>query len=116
MSSDPPPLMNREPLTKNKPKGRPEKSARNHKNIQRAKGMIQRNPSSKVNSTRKLAKKLGISPKSAHRILREDLRKKPYKYLKRQKLEAPAKQKRPKERARGLSAKFFLEEDFLNKI
>ena len=41
---------------KNKPKGRPEKSARNRKNIQRAKGMIQRNPSSKVNSTRKLAK------------------------------------------------------------
>jgi transposase len=56
---------------KNKPKGRPEKSARNRKNIQRAKGMIQRNPSSKVNSTRKLAKKLGISPKSAHRNTRD---------------------------------------------
>jgi IS30 family transposase len=48
----------------NKPKGRPEKSSRNRRNIQRAKGMIKRNPTTKVNSTRKLAKKLGISQTS----------------------------------------------------
>ena len=36
------------------------KTARSRKNIQRAKGMIQRNSTSKVNSGRKLGKKLGI--------------------------------------------------------
>jgi DNA-binding transcriptional regulator YhcF (GntR family) len=35
-----------------------EKTARSRRNIQRTKGMIKRNPSTKVNSTRKLAKKL----------------------------------------------------------
>ena len=34
----------------NKPRGKPEKSARNRRNIQRAKGMIQRNPTTKANS------------------------------------------------------------------
>ena len=38
-----------------------EKTARSKKNILRAKTMIKRNPSTKANSTRKLAKKLGVS-------------------------------------------------------
>lgn len=78
----------------NKPKGRPEKTARNRRNIQRAKAMIKRNPTTRANSKRKLAKKLGISPTSALRILHEDLGKKPYKYQKRQKLTEAAKKKR----------------------
>ena len=47
-----------------------EKTARSRRNIQRTKGMIKRNPSTKVNSTRKLAKKLGISDFSSRKILR----------------------------------------------
>jgi transposase len=70
------------------------KTARSQRNVQRARGMIQRNPKTKANSTRKLAKKLGVSPKSAHRILREDLGLKPYKMKKRQKLTAAMKLKR----------------------
>lgn len=90
---------------KNKPKGRPETTARNRQNIQRAKAMLKRNPTTKANSSRKLAKKLGISPKSAHRILRDDLGKKPYKYQKRQKLTAAAKKKRL-DRSRALLERF----------
>jgi hypothetical protein len=56
--------------------------------------MIQRNPTTKANSTRKLAKKLDISNKAAWDILHEDLGLKPYKFLKRQKLTEPAKKKR----------------------
>ena len=37
------------------------KTARSKKNIQRAKGMVRRNPSTKANSVRKLAKKLGVN-------------------------------------------------------
>ena len=66
-----------------------EKTARSRRNIQRTKEMIKRNPSTKVNSTRKLAKKLGISDFSARKILREDLGKKPFKFWKRQKLTSP---------------------------
>uniref|UniRef100_A0A914D7Q4 HTH araC/xylS-type domain-containing protein n=1 Tax=Acrobeloides nanus TaxID=290746 RepID=A0A914D7Q4_9BILA len=58
--------------------------------------MIKRNPSTKVNSTRKLTKKLGISDFSARKILREDLGKKLFKFLKRQKLTDAAKLKRRK--------------------
>jgi transposase len=89
----------------NKPKGKPEKTARNRRNIQRAKGMIQRNPTTKANSVRKLARKLGIGRDSAHRILREDLGKKPFKYLKRQKLNEAAKKKRL-DRSRALLERF----------
>jgi transposase len=77
-----------------RPKGRPEKTARNRRNIQRTKEMNQRNPTTKANSTRKLAKKLGIGRESARKLLREDLGLKPYKYLKRQKLTDIAKLKR----------------------
>ena len=63
--------------------------------------MIKRNPSTKVNSTRKLAKKLKISDFSARKILCEDLGKKPFKFLKRQKLTDAAKLKRL-QRARAL--------------
>uniref|UniRef100_A0A914DG67 Uncharacterized protein n=1 Tax=Acrobeloides nanus TaxID=290746 RepID=A0A914DG67_9BILA len=47
------------------------KTATNRRNIQRSKEMIQRNPTTKANSSRKLAKKLGVSQRSARRILRE---------------------------------------------
>uniref|UniRef100_A0A915DF60 Transposase IS30-like HTH domain-containing protein n=1 Tax=Ditylenchus dipsaci TaxID=166011 RepID=A0A915DF60_9BILA len=70
------------------------KTARSKKNIQRAKGMIRRNPTTKANSKRKLAKKLGVGPTQAWEILRKDLKMKPWKYRKRQKLNAQAKQKR----------------------
>ena len=55
--------------------------------------------------TRKLAKKLGISDFSARKILREDLGKKPFKFLKRQKLTDAAKLKRL-QRARALYQQF----------
>uniref|UniRef100_A0A914CXL7 Transposase n=1 Tax=Acrobeloides nanus TaxID=290746 RepID=A0A914CXL7_9BILA len=51
----------------------PKKTARSQENVQRA---------------RKLAKKLGVGKDSARRILRMDLKRKPYKMLKRQKLTA----------------------------
>lgn len=70
------------------------KSARSKKNIQRARRMIKQNPTTKANSTRKLAKKLGVDQRQAWEILREDLGLKPWKYQKRQKLNAQAKQKR----------------------
>ena len=37
------------------------KTARSKKNIQRAKGMIKRNATTKANSKRKLAKKIGVT-------------------------------------------------------
>uniref|UniRef100_A0A914EJ12 Paired domain-containing protein n=1 Tax=Acrobeloides nanus TaxID=290746 RepID=A0A914EJ12_9BILA len=87
-------------------KGRGRKrTARAPRNIRRAKGMNQRNPSSNVNSKRKLAKKLGESATSAWRILREDLGLKPFKYLERQKLTDEAKKKRL-DRARALLRRF----------
>ena len=70
------------------------KTARNAKNVRRAKGMLQRNPTTKANSSRKLATKLQISPMSAYRILRKDLGLMPFKLKKRQKLTAEAKKKR----------------------
>ena len=70
------------------------KTARSKKNIRRAKQMIQRNPTTKANSARKLAKKLGIDTRQAWEILRQDLGLKPWKYQKRQKLNAQTKQKR----------------------
>ena len=69
------------------------KTARSRKNIQRAKGMIQRNSTSKVNSGRKLGKKLGMSDRSARRILHEDLGLKAFKFQKRQKLIEEVKKK-----------------------
>lgn len=81
------------------------KIARSQKNIQRAKGMIGRNKTTKVNSTRKLAKKLGVGRESARKILREDLHLKSYKLQKRQKLDDQAKQKRL-DRCRALLRRF----------
>src|SRR3569623_1384721 len=54
-----------------------EKTARSKKNILRAKTMNKRNPSTKANSTRKLAKKLGVSDFSARKILKDDLKMTP---------------------------------------
>ena len=62
--------------------------------MQRALEMLQQDRSIKTNSTRKLAKKLGVGKDSARRILRMDLKRKPYKMLKRQKLTAAMKLKR----------------------
>ena len=81
------------------------KTARSKKNIQRVKGMIKRNPSTKANSSRKLAKKLGVSDFSARQILKKDLNLKPYKIQKRQKLNANARLKRL-QRARALYRRF----------
>uniref|UniRef100_A0A914DYV6 N-acetylgalactosaminide beta-1,3-galactosyltransferase n=1 Tax=Acrobeloides nanus TaxID=290746 RepID=A0A914DYV6_9BILA len=53
------------------------KTARSRKNVQCAKGMIKRNPTTRANSTRKLAKKLDVSEASARRILKKDLNLKP---------------------------------------
>lgn len=74
------------------------KTARSKRNILRAKEMIHRNPTTKANSTRKLAKKLDVHQKQAWQILRGDLGLKPYKFQKRQKLTATTKKKR-KDRA-----------------
>ena len=82
-----------------------EKTARSKKNIQRAKGMIKRNPNTKANSTRKLAKKLRVSQESARKILKDDLKLKPYKLQKRQKLNEEAK-KKLRERCRALLRRF----------
>lgn len=81
------------------------KTARSKKNIQRAKGMIKRNPKTKANSTRKLAKKLGVTQTQALQILRKDLGMKPWKFQKRQKLNAQAKQKRL-DRCRAMLTRF----------
>ena len=48
-------------------------TARTPVNKRKIKGRIQRNPSSRTNSTRKMGAALGISKSSAHRILRKDL-------------------------------------------
>jgi biotin operon repressor len=82
-----------------------EKTARSKKNILRAKTMIKRNPSTKANSTRKLAKKLGMSDFSARKILKDDLKMTPYKLQKRQKLNEEAKKKR-RDRCRALLRRF----------
>uniref|UniRef100_A0A914DYX7 Uncharacterized protein n=1 Tax=Acrobeloides nanus TaxID=290746 RepID=A0A914DYX7_9BILA len=82
-----------------------EKTARSKKNILRAKGMIKRNPNTKANSTRKLAKKLRVSQESARKILKDDLKLEPYKLQKRQKLNEEAKKKR-RERCRVLLRRF----------
>src|SRR3954462_14363166 len=49
-----------------------EKTARTPENIQLAREAIRQNSSSKANSTRKLAKKLGIGHDAAHKILKKD--------------------------------------------
>ena len=63
------------------------KTARSRKNVQCAKGMIKRNPTTRANSTRKLAKKLYVFEASARRILKKDLNLKPFKFQKRQKFD-----------------------------
>ena len=81
------------------------KTARSKKNIQRAKEIIKQNATTKANSKRKLAKKLGVSRESALRILRQDLHLKPWKLQKRKKLNAQAKKKRL-DRCRALMRRF----------
>ena len=56
--------------------GRP-RTARTNANIKKVKQKLQR----KKVSTRRLALGLGISHKSAHRILRDDLGCRPYKHV-----------------------------------
>jgi transposase len=83
----------------------PKKTARSQENVQRALEMLQQDRSTKTNSTRKLAKKLGVGKDSARSILRMDLKRKPYKMLKRQKLTAAMKLKRL-QRAQALIRRF----------
>jgi transposase len=52
--------------------GRP-KTARTPANIRKVKGRIQRNPSSRKNSTRKMGAALDMSNASVHNILHKDL-------------------------------------------
>jgi transposase len=82
-----------------------EATATSRENVQRAKKMIKRNRTSKANSSRKLSKKLGISPTSAWKILRKELKLKPFKYLERQKLTDVAKQKR-NDRSKAMLQRF----------
>ena len=56
---------------------------RTPENLRKAKARLRRNPSSRKNSVRKLDKALGISPKSAHCFLMQDLGLKSYRPLKR---------------------------------
>ena len=55
----------------------PKKTARSQENVQRALEMLQQDRNTKTNSTRKLAKKLGVGKDSARRTLRMDLKRKP---------------------------------------
>uniref|UniRef100_A0A914E6N4 Paired domain-containing protein n=1 Tax=Acrobeloides nanus TaxID=290746 RepID=A0A914E6N4_9BILA len=73
--------------------GRP-RTARTKANKAKIKGRIQRNPSSRKNSTRKLGKALGIGPTSVRRILKEDLGMKSRRMAKGQLLNDDARNKR----------------------
>uniref|UniRef100_A0A914CLB2 Transposase n=1 Tax=Acrobeloides nanus TaxID=290746 RepID=A0A914CLB2_9BILA len=70
------------------------KTARSKENIHRVKRMIKRNPKSKGNTTRRLAKKIDIDQRQIWEILRQDLKLKPWTLQKRQKLNEQVKQKR----------------------
>ena len=85
-------------------KGR-KKTARTKQNIQRAKRMIARNPTTKASSVRKLAKKMVSNRESVRRILKKDLKLRPFKFQKRQKLNEEAKKKRLS-RCRALIQRF----------
>lgn len=74
-------------------RGRPRK-ARTPINKRKIKGRIQRNPSSRKNSTRKMAAVVGISKSSVHRILRKDLNLKSRREAEAQNLEERKMQKR----------------------
>ena len=73
--------------------GRP-RTARTPANKRKIKGRIQRNPSSRQNSTRKMGAALGISNRAVHQILHEDLEMKSRKEAEAQNLEARKIQKR----------------------
>ena len=73
--------------------GRP-RTARTPVNKQKIKGRIQRNPNSRKNSTRKMAKAIGISEESAHNILYNDLEMSGRKLVKAHGLAEKGKEKR----------------------
>jgi len=91
-------------------KGR-KRTARSDENVQKATDLLQLNNHTKLrsgvsgNSSTKLGSKLGISQKSAWRILREDLDLKPWKKQERQKLNDAQKKKRL-DRAMALKERF----------
>jgi transposase len=74
-------------------RGRP-RTARTPANKRKIKGRIQRNPSSRKNSSRKMAAVVGISRRSVQRILQKDLNMKSRKEAEAQNLEARKIQKR----------------------
>ena len=79
---------------KDKPRsGRPI-TARTPVNKRKIKGRIQRNPNSRKNSTRKMGKAIGISPRTVRRILHEDLGMKARKMKKAHGLTEKGKEKR----------------------
>ena len=69
-----------------KGRGRP-RTVRTPTNMRKIKGRIQRNPSSRKNSTRKMAAAMGTSKDTVHRILRKDLKMKLRKEANAQNLE-----------------------------
>ena len=73
--------------------GRP-RTARTPANKRKIKGRIQRNPNSRKNSTRKMAKAVGISRRSVQRILHEDIGVKSRKMKKAHRLTEKAMEKR----------------------
>jgi transposase len=81
--------------------GRP-KSARTKKNIKKIKNLIEKNPHLSV---RKLGKAVNISKDSSHRILKKNLKLKPYKNQKRQLLTNAVKDARFK-RCKQLKKRF----------
>lgn len=80
-------------------KGR-KRTARSDENVQKATDLLQLNNHTKLrngvpgSSSRKLAPKLGVSRRSAQRILKKDLGLKPWKKQERQKLNDAQKEKR----------------------
>uniref|UniRef100_A0A914CR90 Tc3 transposase DNA binding domain-containing protein n=1 Tax=Acrobeloides nanus TaxID=290746 RepID=A0A914CR90_9BILA len=56
-----------------RPRSRRPRTARTPAKIRKIKGRIQRNPNSRRNSTRKMAKGVGIGRSSVQRILHDDL-------------------------------------------
>lgn len=74
------------------------RTARTKENIRKIKAKIQRNPSSRKNSSRKIGHACDISNRTVRRILKEDLKLKSWKPLKRHEL---TKKKRDVRKARA---------------
>lgn len=90
------------------------RTAKSDANIQAVADAIAQNPSTKVNSTRKLARRLRISQTSVCEILRKELNLYPYKLLNRQEL-TPAHIRMRLERCQAMNVRYFTIILFINK-